>query len=78
MSERQNRRHYEQRRAESIRGREIPKGFRASQPDAKCPDCGAPWQPVCTTRGCPGQTIPKSVLRRERQDGRRYDRRYER
>lgn len=26
-----------------------------------CGDCGAPWRPVCTTKGCPGREVPLSM-----------------
>ena len=49
-------------------------GFRPLPGKAVCPDCGAPWQPVCPTARCPGKHEPSKVFRRERQDGRRYER----
>jgi hypothetical protein len=49
-------------------------GFRPLPSKAVCPDCGAPWRPVCTTPRCPGKHEPVRVIRRERQDGRRFER----
>jgi len=29
-------------------------------------ECGEPWAPICTKRGCPGREVPMKMIRHER------------
>jgi hypothetical protein len=43
--------------------------YSTRRPDGPvCGDCGAPFEPVCSSYGCPGRKVPVAMIRSEKAD----------